>query len=120
MKNGNSLNDLDRKIWLHSLSKNLRIWESKNGAILACSALKESYRKILRSKPKRKINWIILNGKYEIITERIRKRKNHYFKAELLYSQYSQLELPNYGLHYNVEIPVKNIAKKIVDEMQSK
>ena len=114
MKKGKSLNDLDRKIWLKDLSKILRICGEKNGAILACSALKESYRKILTTKLKRKINWIILYGKYEIISNRVRKRKNHYFKAELLNSQYSQLELPNYGLHYNVEIPIKNIAKEIV------
>ena len=114
MKKGKSLNDLDRKIWLQNLSKNLRIWGREDGAILACSALKESYRQILISKLNRKINWIILYGKYEIIINRVRKRKNHYFKAELLNSQYSQLELPNYGLHYNVEKPIKNIAKKIV------
>ena len=92
----------------------MRIWGKKDGAILACSALKESYRKILASKLKSEINWIILYGKYEIILNRVRKRKNHYFKAELLNSQYSQLELPNYGLHYNVELPIKNIAKEIV------
>ena len=114
MKKGKSLNDSDRKIWLQDLSTIMRIWGEKDGAILACSALKESYRKILTSKLKSKINWIILYGKYEIILNRVRKRKNHYFKSELLNSQYSQLELPNYGLHYNVEIPIKNIAKKIV------
>ena len=114
MKKGKSLDDLDRQIWIRDLSKFLRIWGKKDGAILACSALKESYRKILTCKLKRKINWIILYGKYEIILNRVRKRKNHYFKAELLNSQYSQLELPNYGLHYNVEIPIKNIAKEIV------
>ena len=114
MKKGKSLDDLDRQIWLRDLSKILRIWGKKDGAILACSALKESYRKILTSKLKSEINWIILYGKYEIILNRVRKRKNHYFKTELLNSQYSQLELPNYGLHYNVEIPIKNIAKEIV------
>ena len=114
MKKGKSLDDLDRQIWIRDLSKFLRIWGEKDGAILACSALKESYRKILASKLKSEINWIILYGKYEIILNRVRKRKNHYFKAELLNSQYSQLELPNYGLHYNVELPIKNIAKEIV------
>ena len=114
MKKGKSLNDSDRKIWLQDLSTIMRIWGEKDGAILACSALKESYRKILTSKLKSQINWIILYGKYEIILNRVRKRKNHYFKAELLNSQYSQLEIPNYGLHYNVEIPIKNIAKEIV------
>ena len=114
MKKGKSLDDLDRQNWLRDLSIILRKWEKKDGAILACSALKESYRKILTSKLKSEINWIILYGKYKIILNRVRKRKNHYFKAELLNSQYSQLEPPNYGLHYNVEIPIINIAKEIV------
>ena len=112
MKKGKSLDDLDRQNWLRDLSIILRKWEEKDGAILACSALKESYRKILTSKLKSKINWIILYDKYKIILNRVRKK--HYFISELLNSQYSQLEPPNYGLHYNVEIPIINIAKEIV------
>ena len=67
MKKGESLDDLDRQIWLRNLSKIMRKWEKKDGAILACSALKESYRKILTSKLKIDIKWIILYGNYEII-----------------------------------------------------
>ena len=71
MKIGKSLDDLDRQIWLRDLSKILRIWGKKDGAILACSALKESYRKILTSKLNSEINWIIL---YDINNLRFRHR----------------------------------------------
>ena len=44
MRRLESLDDADRQVWLRDLSKSLSRWEQKNGAILACSALKESYR----------------------------------------------------------------------------
>ena len=47
MSNGQPLNDEDRASWLETLSMNLQQWEQEGGAILACSALKEKYRKVL-------------------------------------------------------------------------
>ena len=50
---GEPLTDQDRYPWLVSLGKNIReIWSRKGGAIVACSALKESYREILSTESK--------------------------------------------------------------------
>jgi len=47
MKSGDALNDLDRLPWLNLLSLKIEEWSKQGETILACSALKEGYRKIL-------------------------------------------------------------------------
>ena len=58
MKQGIPLDDLDRKSWLETLSKNLVQWEATTGAVLACSALKEMYRTALQSGIINDITWL--------------------------------------------------------------
>ncbi|MEP2651151.1 MAG: gluconokinase, partial [Paraglaciecola sp.] len=58
MQSGTPLNDKDRQPWLASLAKHIASWEIDGGAVLACSALKESYRKILASSANTQVNWI--------------------------------------------------------------
>ena len=60
MSKGIPLNDEDRFPWLQSLSKELQLQEQKKGAVLACSALKENYRKMLLEGLHEKITWIYL------------------------------------------------------------
>ena len=97
MKRGIALNDNDRQPWLESLSSKLALWEGSSGAVLACSALKESYRQILAAQCKQNIIWVILHGSTELLTERLNSRQGHYFDARLLDSQLDTLELPDYG-----------------------
>ena len=47
MKKGNALDDADREPWLKLLSLKIKEWNLCGDAILACSALKESYRQKL-------------------------------------------------------------------------
>ena len=48
MASGQALNDIDRAPWLDRLNALLREWhEAGLGGVLACSALKESYRETL-------------------------------------------------------------------------
>ena len=119
MRRLESLDDADRQVWLRDLSKSLSRWEQKNGAILACSALKESYRVILQSKLRFTINWVCLYGDPKVIHERLKNRKDHFFSAELLSSQYDQLEVPKYGSHYNVKTPLQSIAEKIISKLNN-
>lgn len=116
MKNSIPLDDEDRKPWLTSLSSNIKEWESKGGAILACSALKETYRNILSSKTD-KINWVYLSGSFNIIKNRLEQRSQHYMKSNLLKSQFDTLEIPNYGLHISIEAPVNDIVSSIMTKL---
>ena len=102
MSRGEPLDDEDRAPWLQTLSKNLQDWEKTGGAILACSALKEKYRKVL-GQGLELCHWIILEGSYDTILARMNKRKDHYMSGKLLKSQFEALEVPDYGIHIDIE-----------------
>jgi len=118
MEQGIPLQDLDRKSWLETLSKNLTQWEAATGAVLACSALKEMYRRALNSGVNNDITWVYLYSRSELIKERMASRKGHYFKPELLDSQLADLEPPQYGWHFNISSSVDHIVKSILDKLR--
>jgi carbohydrate kinase (thermoresistant glucokinase family) len=112
MSKGIPLNDEDRYPWLKSLSNELQQQEQKKGAVLACSALKESYRKILQEGLHEKITWIYLEGNETVLRERIKNRKEHFMPVELLQSQLATLEKPAYAYCFSIE----KDPEKIVNE----
>jgi len=114
MKNGIPLQDKDRKGWLKVLAQNIIEWNQNGGAVLACSALKEKYRKQLTSIPESDLNWIFLQAEFEVILNRLKSRKGHYFKPEMLNSQFDTLEKPTYGIRINVNTSEENILKEIM------
>ena len=93
MKAGIPLNDGDRQPWLESLGKLVRdcLIRSED-AVLACSALKESYREFLLLDEQVKL--IYLKGDYQVIRERLAERRGHYMNPALLDSQFETLEEP--------------------------
>ncbi|WP_339655279.1 gluconokinase, GntK/IdnK-type, partial [uncultured Salegentibacter sp.] len=119
MKNGIPLQDEDRKGWLAILAENIQKWEQGDGAVLACSALKEKYRQQLTSIPEEYLKWIFLSADFEVILERLKARKGHYFKPELLTSQFETLEEPQYGLRVNVNTSEENILKEIMTKLKA-
>ncbi|MBL4662506.1 MAG: gluconokinase [Flavobacteriaceae bacterium] len=111
MKNGFPLNDKDRYPWLEELALHLDIWRKEGGAVLACSSLKEDYRKILAANAK--INWVYLSTNFEIIFNRMKKR-DHFMKAEMLQSQFDTLEVPNYGIQVDSSTTTKETVARIL------
>ncbi len=83
MKHNIPLNDTDRQPWLESLAIKISEWDSKNGAVLACSALKESYRSILTEGLGDRAVFIHLDGSFELIEARM-KARNHFMPPALL------------------------------------
>lgn len=114
MKENQPLTDEDRNIWLGILAEKIKEWNAIGGAVLACSALREIYRKKLRSINEEELIWIYLHSEYDVILQRISKRKGHYFGEELLQSQYKILESPEYGVHINVNTSIDEILKNIM------
>ncbi len=112
MKNNVPLNDSDRLPWLNILVEKMIHWDKMGGAILACSALKESYRTILSS-TQTSISWVFLSGTFELISNRLKARKNHYMTTDLLQSQFEILEVPKYGIHVNIDNSIDEIIKHI-------
>ena len=62
MQSGTALTDEDRWPWLQTLASELARYEQQKGVVLACSALKESYRKILSANNTLPIKWVVLTG----------------------------------------------------------
>ncbi len=93
MSQGVSLTDEDRVSWLLSL-KDLIIQNmlQNTQAVLACSALKNSYRNIL--KVDERVKFIYLQGSYQQIKKRLNNRAGHFMSAAMLDSQFQILEEP--------------------------
>jgi gluconokinase len=95
MKAGIPLTDKDREQWLRALAARLR--EAKDagtGLVMACSALKRSYRDVLRAAAK-ELRFVFLRGERTLIAQRLAGRTGHYMPASLLESQLATLEEPS-------------------------
>ena len=116
MRRGEPLSDNDRQVWLHELGQCIKQWEKDGGAVLACSALKETYRTVLKSVDN--VFWIYLDGSKETILARVQARQNHYMPPILLDSQLEALEKPAYGLHIPISFPPEQIIQKIMSKLK--
>ena len=94
MKRRLALNDNDREEWLQALNNKLK--DQSINTVLACSALKEKYRKKLIRGLDINIFWFCLRGEFDLINQRLKKRNNHFFSSSLLQSQYDIIEYPDY------------------------
>jgi len=115
MASGQPLNDTDRQPWLERLALLLQEAEQGNGAVLACSALKVSYRKTLISALAREAKIVFLKGSPELISARMQARKGHFMPPALLASQFGTLEIPADALVVDIEQTVEVIVKEILN-----
>jgi gluconokinase len=90
MAAGTPLTDADRWPWLQDLNRKLREEET---AVLACSALRESYRNVL-AQGLTDCRFVHLRGSIELIRARLKQRQHRYMPASLLESQFAALEPP--------------------------
>lgn len=116
MESGEPLNDRDRLPWLQEMARNMVDWEQNGGAVLACSALKESYRKLL-SPPGIPVNFIHLKGSKQLIAERMSQRKGHFMPDSLLDSQFEALEEPQQAITVSIDKTPENIVNKILSQL---
>src|SRR2546423_102566 len=95
MSAGIPLTDEDRADWLNALAFRLRVTQNAGtGVVIACSALKRSYRDVLRrGAPDLRFVW--LTGSRDLIAERLSNRGRHFMPASLLDSQLAILEEPS-------------------------
>ncbi len=94
MRRGQPLTDADRDPWLHALAAALReSLVSGESVVLACSALKQSYRDRLRFDDR--VRFVVLQADAELLRHRLADRPGHFFDPRLLASQLETLEVPN-------------------------
>ena len=113
MSKGHPLTDLDRKNWLSSILNNARENLKNQNVIIACSALKEKYRKFLIS-----LNFklIYLKIEHDVALGRILKRKKHFMPPSLLESQIKILEEPKKSLKIDSNLKISQISEIIINK----
>ena len=119
MSQSQPLDDHDRYDWLYSLSQHMKIWEQDGGAVLACSALKDSYREILSKNSNLKFTMIYLKGSFEFIEERLSQRSNHFMCNSLLKSQFETLEEPKDAITVFIEDDLDTMCQKVLKKLPS-
>ena len=96
MAAGTPLTDDDRRGWLLAIAARLR--EAKRtgiGLVVSCSALKRSYRDLLRSVGDEGLRFVYLAGSRALLAERMANRRGHFMPPSLLESQLAILEEPS-------------------------
>ena len=109
MAAGTPLNDADRMPWLERLNQEMK---NRKDAVLACSALKESYRRILSSGLP-DCRFVHLRGSIELIRARLAERQHRYMPASLLESQFATLEAPAGAIDVDIAASVPECVAAI-------
>jgi gluconokinase len=112
MHQGIALADADRIPWLEEIHRNIQQWLAANrNVVLACSALKESYRELLWHNGEVKL--VYLKGTYALIYDRLLARHGHFTGEQILASQFATLEEPTDA----VTVDISGSPEEIVDEI---
>ncbi len=116
MSKGTPLEDSDRIGWLNILKDHIRLRRIKNeDLVLACSALKQSYRDLLGVNQKDIIS-VYLKGSFKLLAERVSKRNHGYMHKGLLKSQMATMEIPKDGLMVDIRFEPDVIIDQIIKQ----
>jgi ACS family tartrate transporter-like MFS transporter len=113
MRNGIPLTDADRLPWLDAIHARLVALHAEGrDIVLACSALKESYRqRLAKNLP---IEIVYLKGSPAFIGMRLRERQGHFAGTPILAAQFADLEEPREAFTLPVELPPEDIVRRIL------
>ena len=115
IRHGIALTDRDREPWLEHLRIALADWiEAGTSVVLACSALKEKYRKILDVGPE--VRFVFLKGSASLIVQRLQSRHGHFANEQILASQIADLEEP----HTAIVEDISRTPPEIVADIRQK
>jgi carbohydrate kinase (thermoresistant glucokinase family) len=118
MHSGHPLTDEDRWPWLERLRQRIeRSLAAKENAVLACSALKRSYRDRLRVNDE--VKFVFLRGDYALVEKQLRNRHGHFMNPALLRSQFADLEEPGPD-EDALGIKLGRTPKELVTEIKTK
>jgi gluconokinase len=121
MRVGVPLTDEDRWPWLAAVAAVIdeRIAAGQS-AVVACSALKRSYRDLLLA-GRPAVRMVFLDVDRDLLAARLAARHGHFFRADLLASQLADLENPQPAERILVLPAVgtpEQIAQQIVSRLQ--
>jgi gluconokinase len=116
MAAGHPLTDEDRWPWLNAIADEIeRTCKAGGHVIIACSALKHAYRKVLL-RGRDDVRFVFLRGDQELIAGRLAHRKGHFMPPELLTSQFRTLEPPDASEHV-ITVSIDAAVETIVDDV---
>jgi gluconokinase len=120
MSAGHPLTDEDRWPWLRAIANEIdRACKAGERAVVACSALKRSYRDILIH-GRQDVRIVFLDGAQGLIAGRLTARKGHFMPPGLLASQFRTLEPPapsENPLTVSIDAPVETIVDNIIRQL---
>lgn len=117
MASATALTDSDRWPWLELLAEQLkRRIEHGVSAVLACSALKQSYRHRLAPDPAN-VHFVHLQGDYDLVLSRLEKRRDHFMPVGLLRSQFAELEPLLDGVVVSIDQKPDTIVEQIINAL---
>ena len=106
------LDDADRGPWLRAIHDFVaNLVEKGQKLVLACSALKQSYREQLRKGLEMKV--VYLKGSFDLFYSRLQERQAHFARESLLASQFESLEEPADAITIDAAFPETEIVKQI-------
>jgi carbohydrate kinase (thermoresistant glucokinase family) len=113
MHAGIPLTEADRLPWLDSIHQELAEQDNQgHDVVLACSALRESYRRRLAEGLPLKV--IYLQGSYELIRARLHARHGHFAGESILADQFANLEEPQNAITVSIESSPEEIVNQIL------
>ncbi len=117
MSAGVALTDEDRQPWLETLRALIEeVLAHDASAVVACSALKASYRALLQGLEEG-VRFVYLKGSYEAIERRMARRANHFMRAGMLAGQFAALEEPEDAIVVDVSLAPAQIVDRILEEL---
>lgn len=116
MSKGIPLTDADRAPWLQVLHDKIVQWiaEGRN-VVLACSALKQSYRDELLVASL--VRLVYLKGSYELFARRIQSRHGHFAKVDILAGQFRDLEEPTNAITIDATLTPGEMVVRICRQL---
>ena len=123
MRHGIPLTDEDRWPWLQAIAAEIDRWRAAGiSGVVACSALKRSYRDLLiDGRPD--VVLVYLQGSHELIANRLAARMGHYMPPTLLDSQFATLEEPGPDVHpivVSVDHPTEEIVAQVIQALKER
>ena len=117
MAHGIPLTDADRAPWLAAVhARLLEAFRSGRSLVVGCSALRQAYRAALAEGIP--VTWIYLKGSEALIRSRLRHRRGHYMKADMLASQFAILEEPSDAIIVDVSQPPEVIVDQLLTALR--
>ena len=116
IRQGIALDDVDRAPWLRALREAMESCAAEHkSVVLACSALKRSYREELCIPGETR--FVYLKGSYDLISQRLRHRHGHFASETILASQFAALEEPERAITVDIDHSEDEIVGEITKRL---